>query len=253
MLHDLQKSFADVALTNSVEALLPHVATPRGAIERRLGVYHANTLNSLIDVLSAAYPVIQRIVGDRFFQALAKDFIKTHPPQQPTLFRYGDALPDFISSFAPANDLPYLPDVARLEWTRVEAYFAADSAALNPERLAEVPAEQIADIKFSVSPTLRLLESDVPIFTLWHVNQPDQDRVPEIDFSHPESGFVLRPAHTVMQRVVPMETLIWLRALTSGETLGTATELALTHENTFDLQNTLRQHLVDGTFTELYL
>ncbi|MGB1875421.1 MAG: hypothetical protein ACPHGY_00665, partial [Rhodospirillaceae bacterium] len=60
-------------------------------------------------------------------------------------------------------------------------------------------------------------------------------------------------AHTVMQRVVPMETLIWLRALTSGETLGTATELALTHENTFDLQNTLRQHLVDGTFTELYL
>ena len=253
MLHDLQRDFAGVALTNSVAALLPRVSAPRGSKERRLRVYHANTLNSLTDVLSAAYPVVQRIVGDRFFHGLAKAFIEANPPRQPALFRYGGALPDFLTQFEPANTLPYLADIARLEWARIDAYFAADCDPLDPQQLADVPPEQIGDLRFTMQPAHQLLESTFPIFTIWGVNQPDFDSVPKVDFAESEGGFVSRLTHTVIQRALPADTLAWLRALAEGETLGTATALAMACDVTFDLQNTLRQHLADGTFTDFHI
>ncbi len=253
MLHDLQRDFAGVALTNSVAALLPHVSAARGSTERRLSVYHANTLNSLTDVLSAAYPVVQRIVGDRFFYGLAKAFIAAHPPRQPALFRYGDALPEFLTQFEPAKTLPYLADMARLEWARLDAYFAADCDPIDPQQLANVPPEQISNLKFTMHPAYRLLESNFPIFTIWAVNQPDLDPVPEVDFDQSEDGYVSRLTHTVIQRALPSDTLSWLRALKDGETLGTATALAMACDEAFDLQNTLRQHLADGTFSNFHV
>jgi hypothetical protein len=253
VLHDLQREFSDVALTNSVAALLPQVTASRGSRKRRLGVYHANTVNSLTDVLSAAYPVVQRIVGDRFFNGLAKEFIEMHPPRQPTLFRYGGALADFLGGFVPAKDLPYLVDVARLEWARIDAYFAADRTPLDPQRLADVPPEQIGDLKFIVQPAHQLLESAFPIFTIWAMNQPNLDSVPEINFTHGECGFVSRLDNIVIQRALSIDTLTWLGALAEGKSLGAATELAMGCGAAFDLQNTLRQQLADGTFSDFHV
>lgn len=253
MLHDLQREFADVALTNSVAALLPQVDAPHGSRERRLGVYHANTLNSLTDVLSAAYPVVQRIVGDRFFRGLASEFIAVHPPRQPTLFQYGSAMAEFLNRFEPAKDLPYLPDVARLEWARIDAYFAPDSDPLDPQRLANISPEQIVDLRFKVQPAHQLVESAFPVMTIWSVNQPDFDQVPEVDLKRGEYGFVSRLNNVVIQRALAADTTIWLRALAAGETLGTATELAMERDGTFDLQNTLRQQLADGTFSDFHI
>lgn len=251
MLLDLQRGFSSAALKKSFGPLLPLVEAERGSTERRLGVYHANTLNSLIDVLASAYPVTKRIVGDRFFNALAKNYIETNPPQRPTLYRYGGTLGTFLDEFAPAKDLPYLADVARLEWARIGAYFAEDCDALDPQRLAEIPPEQIGDVRFTTHPAFQCVESSYPIFQIWAVNQPEHQDVPEVDFSLPEKGFVSRLAHTVFQRAETPGTFAWLSALSQGRSLGEAAEYALSQDADFDLQNALRQHLADGTFAHL--
>ena len=253
MLHELQRNFASVALKNVTAPLLPHIEGPAGSKERRLGVYHANTINSLIDVLSDAYPVTQRIIGERFFSTLAKSFIETAPPRQPTLFRYGSSLGDFLGDFAPAQDVPYLADIARLEWARIAAYFAEDYEPLNPQKLSAIGPEKIGDVCFKIAPSLHLVESPYPIFQVWAVNQPSCNTVPAIDFTNAEQGFVSRQANEVFQHAVTPGTFHWLRALSDGSTLGAATNDAMRHDQSFDLQNTLRQHLADGTFTTIYI
>ncbi len=253
MLHELQRNFASVALKNITAPLLPNIEDVAGGKERRLGVYHANTINSLIEVLASAYPVTQRIVGERFFNALAKSFIESNPPQQPTLFRYGDALGDFLDGFAPAQGVPYLTDTAKLEWARINAYFAEDYEPLDPQKLAEIDPEKVGDVCFKVAPTLHLIESAYPVFQIWAVNQPNCDDVPKIDLTCAEQGLVSRRANEVFQHVVTPGAFTWLKTLSDGQPLGAATNDAMGLDRNFDLQNTLRQHLAGGTFTTIHI
>ena len=251
MLHELQKDFAAVALVNDTAALVPKVRASRGTRERRLGVYRNNTVISLTDVLKSAFPVVERVVGERFFQSAALAFIETHPPRRPTLFRYGGELPRFLGEFPPAKALPYLPDVAHLEWARIESYFAADAESLNPDRLAEIPPERLGGIAFKVHPSVRLIESPFPVFEVWAANQPEHESVPEINFGLGEKGLVLRHGQTVVQRPMTASAFGWLEAVTKGVLLGPAVESAMANDETFDLQDTLRLLLADGAFTDL--
>jgi len=253
MLHDLQKDFAAIALSNNKAALLGRVQAARGTPERRLGVYHTNTIVSLTDVLKAAFPVVARIVGDRFFLAMAKVFIEAHPPTQPTLFRYGHDLPTFLGAFPPAESMPYLADVARLEWARIEAYFAEDCAPMDPTQLAEIAPDMLSQASFSLHPSLRLMDSAFPIFEIWAVNQADHDVIPGIDFGRAECGLVMRRDQTVVQRLLNEDAYHWLKSIATGLALGEATALVAVRSPNFDLQNTLHLLLAEGAFTDAHI
>jgi len=253
MLHDLQQDFAAIALSNNKAALLGRVQAARGTPERRLGVYHTNTIVSLTDVLKAAFPVVARIVGDRFFLAMAKVFIEAHPPTQPTLFRYGHDLPTFLGAFPPAESMPYLAGVARLEWARIEAYFAEDCVPMDPTQLAEIAPEMLSQVSFSLHPALRLIDSAFPIFEIWAVNQADHDVIPGIDFGHAECGLVMRRDQTVVQRLLNEDAYQWLKSIATGLALGEATALVAVRSPNFDLQNTLHLLLAEGAFTDAHI
>jgi hypothetical protein len=42
--------------------------------------------------------------------------VRIEPPLSPILLKYGGRFPTFIETFRPTSSLPYLADVARLEW-----------------------------------------------------------------------------------------------------------------------------------------
>src|SRR5258706_11424995 len=126
-LRDLQIHFRKAVLGADDGALREFVRAP-GPIADRIDVYRNTVQSSLTEVLASAFPVTQRIVGDRFFAGLARAFIAAHPPRRPHLSTYGDGFSAFIAASDIEQQLSYLPDVARLEWARGEAYFAADAA-----------------------------------------------------------------------------------------------------------------------------
>ncbi len=250
MLRELQMGLTNAALHDSPSAVLDHVQVARGSREKRVRVYRVNVINSLTDVLAAAFPVVQRIVGARFFRAMAKTFIEAHPPREPMLYRYGGALPEFLDTYDPAKDVPYVAAVARLEWARVQAYFAADAEPLDAQRLAAVEPEALEGVTFAVHPAVHVISAEFPVFKIWQVNQPQVTDIPRIDLTRAEAGVVFRRGHEVVQRAISKSFAAWLTALAKGEALGTATELAAA-DNDFDLQDALRQTLADGVFTDI--
>ncbi len=96
---------------------------------RRFAVYRNNVVAGLVKALGTRFPALSRIVGEEFFNAMARVFVIAHPPRSPLLMTYGDDFPDFIADFEPAAELPYLADVARLEAARTRAYHAADAVS----------------------------------------------------------------------------------------------------------------------------
>ena len=94
---------------------------------------------------------------------------------------YGAGFADFLSAFDPARHLPYLPDVARLEWAINESYHAVDAKILDPQLIAAVPIARYADLMFILHPSCRLVASPYPIEGIWRANQPDRDGAASLD------------------------------------------------------------------------
>jgi hypothetical protein len=160
---DLQRQFRAALLDTPGPDLLTEIsADPLGAA-RRLQIHRNNLQHTLIQALMANFPATCRIVDERFFRYAAAEFVRRHPPTQPRLAEYGAELPGFLGAFGPASGLPWLGDLARLEWAMLECQEAVDAPALAPADLEERAAEQRAELRLALHPGCRLVPSDWPV------------------------------------------------------------------------------------------
>ncbi len=240
-LTELQARFARALLERGEDA-------PHGLIRgNRFGVYRNNVFASLIAALRARYPTIERLVGEEFFQAAASLFIEAHPPSTPVLIEYGGGFPAFLESFEPARGVPYLADVARLEWLRHAAYHAADCEPLMAQRLACVPPEEAGGLTFELHPSAGLIASPYPIVSIWETNAFDAE-VRAIGPGVPgEAALAVRPEFDVtVLRLDPGE-YAFAAALARGATLGDAAAKAAAHPG-FGLAQALAKLIAAGAF-----
>jgi len=247
VLLDLQRDFRRT-VTGREDVIAGAVRAAHGSLPGRINVYRNTVQQSLIDVLAAAFPVVQRIVGLRFFAALARDYAVSHLPEAPQLSLYGGGLADFIAGHDKTGALPYLADVARLEWARGEAYFAADAAPLDPAALSKLTPEQLSALRFVLHPAARLVRSAFPIHRIWTVNQPAVADVPAVDMSLAENVVFTRPAYDVQMRLVSAADAAFIAACAGGSSLNDATVAALAVDGEFNLQDALQRHFIHGTF-----
>lgn len=218
--------------------------------ERRLQVYRNNLYASLGSALAAVYPVVERLVGADFFRQLARGYVARHPSTSGNLHSFGARLSAFLNTQVALRGLPYLADVAALEWASHEVYHEADGIALDPDGLAAVPAEAQSRIRLHLQLATRFIASPWPVLAIWEMNQ---DGAPERDapLSLTDGGvrlLVARSDFEVEFRVLGFAEERWLRALAEGRTLADALRAALEVDAAFDFGATLGRHLAAGSF-----
>jgi hypothetical protein len=195
------------------------------SVERRFAVYRNNVAVALIGALEARYPVVRRLVGDDFFRAMAGAYVAAEKPRAPTLIHYGDGFPDFVAGFPPAGAVAYLADVARLENAWIEAYHAAEAAALSLDALAAIAPDGFEALRFRPHPAARLLSFAHPAASIWAASQGDGEPRPPENWAG-EEALVTRPDADVFVRVLPPGGFAFATALFSGASLGEAAALA---------------------------
>ncbi|WP_206996519.1 HvfC/BufC N-terminal domain-containing protein [Trinickia mobilis] len=123
------------------------------ATRTHIEVYRNNVRLNRIAALADAFTHVVTLVGSDYFRSLARAFVIATPAASANLHDDGAALPAFIRGFAPAADLPYLGDVAEVDWLMQRAYYADDSAPLNRASLAELGPDRFAaaSLRFSAS------------------------------------------------------------------------------------------------------
>jgi len=176
-LRRLQEEFAASVARDGGEgeAFAPHLAGEPSLAQRRLAIYRRAIAANLRRVLRAAYPVVARLVGDGFFDEAARQYAQSSPPDDADLNRYGAGYPGFLAGYRHASGLPWLPDVARLEWAWHESLMAADAPGLDFEALARVPEGERHALGLELHASVRLVRSSWPVLAIWEANQPERD------------------------------------------------------------------------------
>ncbi len=251
------RSLAEVQAEFAAALRDPMIAAPAGLVgpdrepaPRRFAVYRNNVIVGFVNALSSSFPVVKRIVGDDFFQALARAYALAEPPGSPVLMDYGASFADFIAGFAPAASLAYLPDIARIERAWREAYHAADAEPLAAEDFAAVRPDEIAGLRLALHPSLRVLRSRFPAETIWTMNASDGEVRP-VDLGQAEDTLIVRPDAEVTVRRVPPGGAAFVMALQTGATLGEAAAAALADDARFDLAGNISGLIAAGAFTAI--
>ena len=177
----LQAEFAAALVAEGDPGFASRLSGEPSLALRRLAIYRRAVEANRRGALRSAYPVVARLVGEAFFAEAARGFGRHCPQDDSDLNRYGAGFPAFLAAYPHASQMPWLGDVARLEWAWHEALMAADSPGLDFGALARVDEAGQPRIRFRFHAAVRLVRSAWPVFAIWEANQPGRDGTPDRD------------------------------------------------------------------------
>ncbi len=253
-LRDMQTAFMSSVFTRDETAIAVYLESGTMPGSPRMAIYRNNVYAALSKALEAIYPVILRLVGDEFFKFAARRYIDAYPSRSGDLNRFGTDFAEFLSTFEHAASLPYLPDVARLEWCCHQAYSAIDDSPLNLHRLAAVPHEDYGRLRFRLNHASQLLRSAWPIDAIWRVNQADYEGDQAVDLSSGGVNLLIQRRENRMV-LITLSEAEWqfLAALNDRQTLEAAYGCAMRADPAADLGALLHTYVSQATLVNFFL
>lgn len=123
------------------------MTVPGPTVEQGGLVYRSSSRGARAMALQDIYPVCLRLLGERSFEGLAREFVRRQPSVSGDLNRYGEGFADFVRWVVDEQPafagLPWLGDLVGLEWLCHSLYYRDDSPPFDPAPLASAGAEHL--------------------------------------------------------------------------------------------------------------
>lgn len=129
-------------------------------------VYRNTVMKGWIDALEGNFPAVVAVVGRDWFRAAAAEYATLDPASTSLLDCYGIGFPGFLATFEPSRAMPYLADVAWLDWMAAEAI----AAAMPPPRgrdIASLLPEELTVARMRLQPSARLYWCETSAPSIW--------------------------------------------------------------------------------------
>ncbi|HEX7935285.1 MAG TPA: DNA-binding domain-containing protein [Paraburkholderia sp.] len=189
--HAMCLSLLKGADTDAAAAVLADGLDPQA----RLNIYRNTAEGVLVNALRLAFPAVRRLVGVDFFEGAARLFASAAPPRSAWLDEYGTQFPAFLEQMPQIAPVPYVADVARLEWQVNCVLHAPDVAPLDPACLVRVSEDALGSMHLRPRPCARLLRCEYPADVVWRAVLAQDDRaLRAVDLAD-------GPVHLLVQRV----------------------------------------------------
>lgn len=228
-------------------------AAPASTWARQPGfaVYRNTVLKGCLDSLLALYPAVHRLTGDEWLAAVALAYAREHPPQSGCMAAYGAGFAEHLAGTLPTGELPWLPEVARLDALWNQCHTAADAPALEPAALATLDATALPHTRLVPHPAARWHACvDWPVFSLWRAAReawPD----PNPPHWRGQHTLLTRPGDAVQFQEIGLGACALLDACARGLPITEATACAMAAEPGVDLAATLGILMSQGAFTAI--
>lgn len=246
-LREVQHRFAAALSASSGEDdALPLLAGDEARNRALLSIYRATSVASVTAALQLAFPVCARLTGGDYFDALARRFRDAEPSRNGDLNRYGSGFARFLDGFEPVRALPWLPDVARLEWAVHEASIAADAVPAGRELFAGLDGDRLASARLRFMPGFALLGSAHAVADIWLAHQEGGPDLADIDPALAQHAAVWREGWKVRVASVDAAGARFWRGLSGGATVGEAWGEATACAPGFDLAAAFSGAIDDG-------
>lgn len=214
-LQQLQHQFA-AALHYQPHDLATTVVNDHFSAEQRLQLYCNNFIIGLTDVLASVYSTVSAMIGDDCFNLLARQHILNHPLPQGDVTVYGAHFSDTIAAQPTlVSTLPYLVDLARLEWQRdCVSRLACHAGNLPLEKLRQLEhqASHITPQQyyFHIPISTDTFSSQYAVVSLWEiVNQTNDDhqqqQLATLNINQPQTALIQHYQWQIWQQHVTPE------------------------------------------------
>jgi hypothetical protein len=140
-----------------------------------LGLHRNTALHGLINALRLSHPTVDGLVGEAFFDQAALAFAQEQPPAGVCLTGYGQGFAAFLRTYEFAAGLPYLADVARLDFA-LEAV-AGQSVGQDGLEL------DLGQVLLTLDASLRIIALDYPAAAIRDAVEDDEDALGLIDMT----------------------------------------------------------------------
>lgn len=191
--------------------------------EDRITIYRNAYHWRLIEVLSDEFEATGRSVTWRWgyerWDELTRAFLGAHPSRSEDILEVGVPFVDFFKTRPEASELPWLVALARFERETTLSFLAPDPAPISAERLAGLAESGGTGVRFSLAPSVRLVECAWPVLGVWNRRKsPADPRFPKaprrqwLRLGRAPGGGVLavaepEAAHRILSRLQSGETL----------------------------------------------
>lgn len=243
-LPELQRAMRASLLGATAGPLLACIEADAISAEERLSIYRNTIAGTLAKALRLNFPAVEKLVGAEFFARCAADYVQREPPRNAYLNDFGVGFADFLAEDAHAAALPYLPDVARLEWAVSRALLAESPPAADLAALATVEGASQSQLRFIAHPSVTLLTLEFPADVIWQaVLAADEAALAAVDPSGLRVHLLIeRLGSDLSVRRLGAAEWNFARALCEGTPLG----IALAAHADLDVQGQLALHLAQG-------
>ena len=171
-------------------------------------VYRNTSARGTVEALRAAFPTVDMLLGEDMFDQVALDYRQERPPTGPVLTEYGGGFPDFLARQPWTCDLPYLADVAQLDWLWLDSFLTADKLA--PPPIAPGPP------RIFLHPAARFTWLTTPAMTIWLAHR-DPWGIDTLEPDWREEGALFtRPGDTVLAEAIELAGHHLLLACATG-------------------------------------
>lgn len=134
-----------------------------------MAVYRNTIIHGAVEALRANYPVVEQIIGAEMFEHVAVDFAATAPPPNPVLALYGETFSEWLLRQEWVAELPYLPDVAKVERLHLQCLFASDAEPMARDDLAKVG--ELEETCLQLHPAVHFAWLATPAMSIWLAHQ----------------------------------------------------------------------------------
>jgi hypothetical protein len=250
-LRELQTGLVTSLRAPPSAALLAAVQGDGLAPAERLAIYANHFRLSLVAALATTFPVVRTLLGEACFAQCAGAFACRHPPRTPCVFAYGARLPAFLAAQPQLAGLPWLADVARLEWALNEARHAPDAAPVRGGR-ARLAAAPTARLVVTLAPCVRFFASRWPVDQIWRAHVRGELAAPLVLEDRDASLVVLRDADDEVGWLpLPRAEFAFVRAIARGRSVGCAGAVAASTDPGFNPIPLLQALLSLGVVTDV--
>jgi hypothetical protein len=181
----------------------------------------------LCEALADTFEAVARFAGEEGFAALAARYTAACPPACYNLNDVGRSLPAFLRADPLARALPFLPDLAELEWKIARAFHAELQPPADTTGLGALRADEWSRVTLALQPGVATVVSRWPLRTLWEARGDARAARRCYAGGHGESVLVYRRDLVVRLDLTNKNEVRALRAIARGRPLAVVLEHAV--------------------------
>lgn len=190
--------------------------------EARLSVYAQGYRERIREALAEAYETIHHVLGESAFRELALAYAQHVPSHDYNLSFAGRHLAAFLAPYPLTKELPFLPDLARLEWKMVEVFHSFEEPSFDPSSVAAFSLEEWSGARLQFQPSVRLMHSAWPIRDIWEARKKPREAVDVDLVNRPHYLLIYRQGLQVQCDLIDPKPYAFLELLLAGKSFGEA-------------------------------